>query len=479
LPYPITIVTLVGNAGLSASRPREGLRPANVLKNHAISLHPDKRALDQRLKGIGMIKNLAALRASFASNPPELSSRFDEGDPRRVKPLSLEQQKKRAKERLRDWKSTADPAQATRKLSDAQHAIAKELGFANWMQLKSHAEQSQIARKALQSSEPGALDENEKVLHIRCGTDILHTLAVAGFSGDFLPFYDPYVHGPVPSTDSLGKFLRIRASYISSKLHPNYEEVINDLRQQYAALEQAHSYDAVYLWFEHDSYDQLILTKLLDFFSDAKRRSDRLKLISITHYPGVTIFNGIGQLPPEALRVLWGEFRDVSPEQLLLGQRAWAAICSPTPDALRELIATGTPELPTMAIALDRHLKQLPSERNGLNLSENLTLKILDEKGSVNAARLFGWYTNQYEPLTFMGDTGYWQLLEDLADAYRPAIALNKEGEKPSQWQVVLTETGRLLLADEVDWVELNGIDRWVGGIHLSSQRGYVYRNAD
>ena len=45
---------------------------------------------------------------------------------------------------------------------------------------------------------------------------------------------------------------------------PRIDEVIEDLRQQYAALEKARNYDAVYLWFEHDSYDQLILAKLLD-----------------------------------------------------------------------------------------------------------------------------------------------------------------------------------------------------------------------
>lgn len=124
--------------------------------------------------------------------------------------------------------------------------------------------------------------------------------------------------------------------------------------------------------------------------------------------------------------MLWEEFSDVSPAQLALGQLVWAAICSPTPAILREVIATGTPELPTMAIALDRHLRQLPSERNGLNLSENITLQILDEMGSMNATRLFGWYTNHYEPFAFMGDTGYWQLLEGLANTDRPAIRLNK-----------------------------------------------------
>ncbi|OOY42979.1 hypothetical protein BOV92_12370, partial [Solemya velum gill symbiont] len=56
------------------------------------------------------------------------------------------------------------------------------------------------------------------------------------------------------------------------------------------------------------------------------------------------------------------------------------------------------------------------------------------------------------------------------------AVTMDREGEQPNQWQVTLSDTGRQLLADEVDWVELNGIDRWVGGIHLDSQKGQVPR---
>jgi hypothetical protein len=423
-----------------------------------------------------MIKSLAAIRASFAAHPPALPSQFSEGDPRRVRQLSLEQQKRQAKERLRTWRSSGEPTRREVKLSDAQHAIAREAGFANWMQLKAHIEQSRAARDALESGSPEAPDGNRHVLHVRCGTDIMHTLAVAGFNGDFLAFYDPFVHGPVPPSDSLESFLRIRAGYISCGRQPNHNEVLNDLRRQYAALDRAGDYEAVYLWFEHDPFDQLILAKLLDNFRQAWRSPPSLKLICVTHYPGVAVFNGIGQLPPAALRILWRNFTEVTPEQLSLGSVAWNAIRSPTPDALYELIATGTPALPMLATALDRHLKQLPFSRNGLNLSENLTLQILDEKGAMNAARLFGWYTNHYEPLTFMGDTFYWRLLEQLATGVQPAVNLHKRGDKPNQWWISLSEIGRRLLANEVDWVEINGIDRWVGGIHLNTQQGAVYR---
>ncbi len=392
-----------------------------------------------------MIENLTSIRASLGDHPSRLSSHFEPGDPRRLEPL--------------------EPASG--EISDDAAAAH---GFIDRHQLELHLQRSRVAREAIEGGAPDAPDGNGRVLHIRCGTDIRDTLAQAGFQGDFLAFYDPYVHGPVPHTDDLDEFIGVRADYISGGLHPDRDQVLSDLNGQYADLNRVRDYDAAYLWFEHDSYDQLILAKLLDFLSEEQHRPASLKLISVNRYPGVRIFNGIGQLPAEALRVLWHDFKEVSVEQLDLGRRAWAAIRAERPDALYRLVAGGTAALPTMAIALRRHLQQLPSVENGLNLSENLTLEILRDKGGMNAARLFGWYTNHYEPLTFMGDTGYWQLLNGLAEADQPAISLVRNGDKPNQWQVELSETGKRLLEKQADWIELNGIDRWLGGMHLSDR---------
>lgn len=424
-----------------------------------------------------MIESLSAQRARLSTQNPQFFYHFDEGDPRRLNHLSLEQQKKRAKDLLKQWHAETGTIKRDRKLSDAQHSIAKQYGFKNWTQLKTYIEQSRIAREAVAQGKPSALDENQRTLHIRCGNDIQHALVVAGFVGDFLNVPDPYVHGPVPETATREEFIRIRAKYLSSDNNPPYDQVLQGLTQVFEGLEAARGYDAVYLWFEHDSHDQLIIASLLDFFSDPNKRLGTLKMINITHYPGVKVFNGIGQLPPEAMRILWEQFEEVSPAQYSIGKQAWAAIRSSTPKALQDLIATGTPEMPTMAIALDRHLKQLPSKRNGLNLTENLTLQILAEKGPMNAARLFGWYTNHYEPLTFMGDSGYWHSLEDLSQVTHPAILLDKQGEKPNTWKVELTDVGHDLLLNKLDWLKLNNFDRWVGGIHIDTQQGSIYRS--
>lgn len=422
-----------------------------------------------------MIESLATLRAQFSTRPPTLSE-FAADHPCRLNPLSLEQQKKRAKELLKQWHAGDQKDKQDLKLSDAQHTIAKSYGFNNWAQLKSHIEQARLARNMLQQGQLTALDAASRSLHIRCGSDIQHPLAIAGFVGDFLNVPDPYVHGPVPLTATQEEFIRIRANYLSQGHHRDYEEVLRHITQIAADLETAHDYAAVYLWFEHDPHDQLMLASLLDFFSDPRKRPPVLKMINITHYPGVKRFNGLGQLPPEAMPVLWQEFNEVTPEQFDIGTQAWSAIRASTPQPMLEIAATGTPAMPTMAIALDRFLKQLPSQRNGLNLTENLTLQILADRGATTAARLFGAYTNTYEPLTFMGDSGYWHVLEDLALATYPAITLDKQGEEPGTWQVALTEIGLQLMANQQDWLALNRVDRWVGGIHIDTKHNRVFR---
>lgn len=54
--------------------------------------------------------------------------------------------------------------------------------------LKAHTDRIRIAQQALRAGRPSALDGAERTLHIRCGTDIQHKLAIAGFNGDFLWF---------------------------------------------------------------------------------------------------------------------------------------------------------------------------------------------------------------------------------------------------------------------------------------------------
>ena len=428
-----------------------------------------------------MIVNLAELRQQRLSPPPP---EFNPSDPGRRNPLSLEQQKKRAKDllhafRLNDRSALArfqrhSPEPLSRpqgpRLHDAQQVIARENGFRKWTDLKSHIDRIDVERQATIEGRPSALDGGERVLHIRCGEDILHDLALAGFSGDFLTFPDPYVEGPVPRTQSLDEFVRIRAEY----LEPGNPAGLERLYGYYRDLERAHEYAVACIWMEHDSFDQLILARLLDFFSEPSARPKRLRMINVTHFPGYERFHGLGQLPAQALRLLWDEFQDVSEEQLVLGVRVWNSVTSSSPEALMEIVRAGTPLLPTMGPALERHLRELPSAKNGLGLSEQLTLQILSDKGTITLGRLWGWYNGHYEPKPFMGDSGYWKTIQGLASADQPALRI--EGEFNLTSKVELLPFGERLLRNEADWLAAKPAVRWVGSVRIDAGQKLNWR---
>jgi hypothetical protein len=68
-----------------------------------------------------------------------------------------------------------------------------------------------------------------------------------------------------------------------------------------------------------------------------------------------------------------------------------------------------------------------------------------------------------------MGDWSFWWRVMELAGSRAPAIGLHvgESGERLPPGEIHLTEVGRAMLEGRVDWVRLNGIDRWLGGVHL------------
>ncbi|HFH3278722.1 TPA: DUF1835 domain-containing protein, partial [Pseudomonas aeruginosa] len=149
--------------------------------------------------------------------------------------INLEQQRKRAKELLRQWRRdpasrTGLPGQAPR-LADAQWQVARELGFASWPRLKAHVDAIAFA-----SRHPDLVGGDEAAtLHLRCGNDIAHGLKLAGFRGGFRMFADPLTMGPVPNLP-LPEFLALRSDYLSRAFDLDPADAQARQRQEYAGL---------------------------------------------------------------------------------------------------------------------------------------------------------------------------------------------------------------------------------------------------
>jgi len=399
--------------------------------------------------------------------------------------LNLEQQKKRARDLLNEVKA-GDPgalarlvrahqgeAVAVPKLAHAQFAIARELRFPSWARLKTHiaAMDRQWSAIAHRSTH---VDADKKTLHLRCGHDIQQTLAEAGFAGDFSAHITPYCQGPVTAGpdrhELMARFIVDMCAAASGADAPEYAEVLADEhRQDQVLARMADDYERVVIWMEHDSWDQLMLVRVLAHFASA-RRPRILELIAVNEYPGGTRFIGVGQLPPESLRLLWEARRPVTPAQLALGANAWQALTSPDPRALAAIAASGTPALPILARALHRHLRELPSIENGLSLTEALILRILGDEGAITLNHVFWMLQNEREPLPFLGDTGFAYVVRNMERASETPLvrAERSPGERGFANQLTLNDVGRAVLSGARDWQDLVSPPRWVGGVQIA-----------
>jgi hypothetical protein len=398
--------------------------------------------------------------------------------------LNFEQQGKRAKELLKAARS-GDPKALARfksqpKLAEAQYLIAQDLRFENWAALKRHIaemireREAALTQAALPPTARSLLDGDLRTLHIRCGSDLKIPLQDAGFGGDFYEHNYPYLIGPVREgpghLEQRARFLV--ENYADSREPPlQYEAVLRGLERDEQRLHESAEYDRVVIWSEFDCYDQLALVRLLGHYA-TYRRPKRLELINIGEFPGAVRFIGLGQLPPEALRILWAKRSPATPAALKIGLDSWRALISHDPRELALIMRSGTPALPLLARALHRHLRELPSSINGLSFTEELVLQLLAES-EMNLVQLWGRSTYERDPLPGQGDLQVRDRVLNMEGAsarvYERRPGVDRHGEARPPWTDVftITDLGRAVLKGEVDFLSLRPPSRWVGGVQI------------
>ncbi|NVJ70433.1 MAG: DUF1835 domain-containing protein [Alphaproteobacteria bacterium] len=310
---------------------------------------------------------------------------------------------------------------------------------------------------------------SDSILHIRCGGDIREGLQAAGVEGAFLEFSDPFCQGAVKDLPQEA-FLESRSAFVTSAYGLNPAEAMKKQRLSYARLANAAAYERIVLWFEHDSYDQLILMYLLKHFGALEERPE-IELVCIDDSPVEPRFIGLGQLSPTDLKALYGQRKVVDEAMFKLGQAVWAALVEETPHNLVRIVQNGTPVVPMCAGAIKRHLQELPARSSGLSLTEELSLKMLMEKGPMTAGDMFRELTFKRDPLPFLGDAMYWYDLKRLVIGG----AIDAEGEIGPDTAVQITDLGRACAEGREDWMAHVKAERYVGGIRVAPD-GKIWR---
>ena len=125
-------------------------------------------------------------------------------------------------------------------------------------------------------------------------------------------------------------------------------------------------------------------------------------------------------------------------------------------------------ELPFAAGAIRRLLEEFPGVHDGLSRTERAVLERVRE-APCEVRDLFLQVQRQEERV-FMGDATFWRIVRELAAGREPLVHFTVQEEAPGALpvaQVAIAPAGRRVI-DGDDALRLRGVDRWVGGVHVS-----------
>lgn len=301
-------------------------------------------------------------------------------------------------------------------------------------------------------------------LHVANGGCTTRLIDASGLPGRTLSWADSLYDGPVPDVSD-AELDRVRARF-----HAPSEDKIDEYAHGFAswraAVDDLNGYDELVLWYEHDLFDQLNLIQILSHLGRQSVLPKPVSLVSIDRHPTIANFKGLGELTVPDIAALFETRTPIHEAQIVVAKRAWAAFRSADPHRIEEFLHSDTSALPFLAAALRRHLEEFPSSVNGLSKYETRILQLAAEGADV--AAIFA-HVQDGEKAYYLTDASLSDRINELTTSTPPLLHKSESGT------LSLTDEGRAVLAGNADRVRLCGIDRWLGGVHLTGT-GPVWR---
>jgi hypothetical protein len=313
------------------------------------------------------------------------------------------------------------------------------------------------------------------MLHIHNGDSSANTAKQSSLPGEQFAGREALIDGPNPAGLEGAEWRMVRAQYLSEAYGVDVNDCRQKLLEQENKLASFSDHEEVVLWFEHDLFCQTTMIYLLNWFGQQELGNTKLSLICIDKFPGKENFRGLGELTANQLASLFPKRRPVTSLELKLAASAWQAYRSSNPTDIETLLQTDTSALPFLSAALRAHLQRFPASRNGLGRIENTALELI-QSGYKDFPDLFGKF-GAAQPVYGLGDAQFWLALRRMSEAQLPLLVIEGKNGDEDQARILpkarfdITDLGTAMTRGDSDFVSLNGIDQWLGGVHLNDTR--------
>lgn len=224
----------------------------------------------------------------------------------------------------------------------------------------------------------------------------------------------------------------------------------------------------VLVWTAQGLHEQLLLAWVVFLFDRLGFDPATLRAVHFRNLRPQQQVLGIGELSPENIREFYPGPNSLGTEERDELGYVWNAYTSTDPATLSAYLA-GPTCLPLLHKAMSRLIYRYPDVRSGLSLCDTWLLHQMIEHGPL-PARVIGWTFAINETPDQVGDSYLFERLRRLgsSDLPSPLVSITGNTRSMRESRVEITDFGRKVLAGEANHVAENGIDDWIGGVHLT-----------
>ena len=303
---------------------------------------------------------------------------------------------------------------------------------------------------------------------------------------------DVLICGPIPELTTLEEWRSGRETFWREVLGDAHDSAVlsegvptevsfaTEWRDLYGDTEDLKSADEIEVWIGCALSDQILLAFIAFLLDLYGIDPTRLSVVQMRERDE-RVIRGIGELYPEEVRAHPAPVR-LDEDQFVTCLDVWGAITSDSPEPMIAAIERGNSSLPLMHAALEALVYRFPDSRTGLSLWDEMMLGFATRRQRKAAMLIGSAMTAELEdghPLTLdsVGDLYLYYRLRNLAQPTlaEPLMKATSLSAPMRYTEYALTDFGPSVQAGERNAIDVNGIDDWICGVHLSSEAGNVW----
>jgi hypothetical protein len=309
------------------------------------------------------------------------------------------------------------------------------------------------------------------VLHVVSTESVAKTLLETDIVGDVLVWLDCLTTGPTPKRSSLEELTRVRIRYLKTAFWwPFTIPASSDflaLKTRDQTLRKANQRNEVILWFGPTVFEQFSLMQILATLSHQEKKPH----LSLVKCPR----NLMAVYTAEELSKLFSSKKPISASEARFADKCWQLYCTADHIPLFNVAKRNVNSHSDLCRALLWQLWRYPAVGAGLSLPEYMLLNQIDTSRNigwniantlVNDDAVLMWDSEELFQTTWTFMNAAVPLIESSR-----ALATVRSRNVFKNLKVKLTKAGREVLSGSLDHVTLNGINRWIGGVHLTGKK--------